>query len=82
MTNYNKSTICKTANTLRKRGYTMSQAFILAWAIAKGTTARVAGTDFYMTRKQIGDELSELKGDYRRLLKQQGDSAFSMCPSV
>jgi len=41
---YNKSKICKTANTLHKRGYSLSQAFVLAWAMAKGSTAKVAGT--------------------------------------
>lgn len=42
--NYNKSKICKTANTLRKHGYSLSQAFVLAWAMAKGTTTKIAGT--------------------------------------
>jgi|GEM_PF-1233680 HIRAN domain. len=53
MTNYNKSAICKTANTLHKRGYTLSQAFVLAWAIAKGTTARVAGTSKFNRQEAL-----------------------------
>lgn len=41
---FNKSTICKVANKLRKDGYTLSQAFRMAWRLAKGTaTVRVAG---------------------------------------
>ena len=41
---FNKSTICKTANKLRKQGYTLSQAFRMAWRLAKGTASvKVAG---------------------------------------
>lgn len=34
---FNRSTICKVANKLRKDGYTLSQAFRMAWRLAKGT---------------------------------------------
>ena len=41
---WGKSTICKTANKLRKQGYTLSQAFRMAWRLAKGTASvKVAG---------------------------------------
>lgn len=41
---FNRSTICKTANNLRKQGYTLSQAFRMAWKLAKGkATVKVAG---------------------------------------
>ena len=41
---FNRSTICKTANNLRKQGYTLSQAFKMAWKLAKGkATVKVAG---------------------------------------
>lgn len=41
---YNLSIICKTANCLRKSGYTLSQAFRMAWKLAKGTASvKVAG---------------------------------------
>ena len=43
---FNKSTICTTANKLRAKGYTHSQAFILAWAMAKGQETKVNGTSF------------------------------------
>lgn len=41
---FNRSTICKVANKLRKDGYTLSQAFKMAWRLAKGkATVKVAG---------------------------------------
>lgn len=43
---FNLSAICKTANTLRKQGYTLSQAFIAAWVIAKGQETKISGTSF------------------------------------
>lgn len=40
----NRSNICKVANKLRKQGYTLSQAFRMAWRLAKNTaTVKVAG---------------------------------------
>lgn len=40
----NRSIICKVANKLRKNGYTLSQAFRMAWKLAKGkASAKVAG---------------------------------------
>ena len=53
MKKYNLSKICATANTLHKRGYTLSQAFVLAWAIAKGTQTNVAGTSKLNRQKAI-----------------------------
>jgi len=41
---FNKSTICTTANKLRAQGYTRSQAFIIAWTLAKGQETKVSGT--------------------------------------
>ncbi|MGN0500717.1 MAG: hypothetical protein ACI4HK_06175 [Ruminococcus sp.] len=32
----NRSIICRIANSLRKYGYTLSQAFRMAWRLAKG----------------------------------------------
>ncbi|MDR1206747.1 MAG: hypothetical protein LBL26_14905 [Peptococcaceae bacterium] len=43
---YNKSTICRTANTLIKEGHSRSDAFRLAWRLAKGTEVKVAGVSF------------------------------------
>ena len=41
---YNKSVICKVANTLRSNGYTLSEAFRAAWRLAKSKAAvKVAG---------------------------------------
>lgn len=40
----NRSIICKVANKLRKSGYTLSQAFHMAWKLHKGTASvKVAG---------------------------------------
>lgn len=40
----NRSIICKVANKLRKSGYTLSQAFRMAWKLAKGkASVKVAG---------------------------------------
>lgn len=40
----NRSIICKVANKLRKGGYTLSQAFRMAWKLAKGkASVKVAG---------------------------------------
>ena len=40
----NRSIICKVANNLRKGGYTLSQAFRMAWKLAKGkASVKVAG---------------------------------------
>lgn len=40
----NRSIICKVANNLRKSGYTLSQAFKMAWKLAKGkASVKVAG---------------------------------------
>lgn len=40
----NRSIICKVANRLRKGGYTLSQAFRMAWKLAKGkASVKVAG---------------------------------------
>lgn len=40
----NRSIICKVANNLRKSGYTLSQAFRMAWKLHKGTASvKVAG---------------------------------------
>ena len=43
---YSKSTICATANRLRRQGYSYSQSFVIAWAMAKGQTTAVSGTSF------------------------------------
>ncbi len=39
----NLSIICKTANFLHKAGYSRSKAFMIAWAMEKGTTVKVKG---------------------------------------
>ena len=40
----NRSIICKVANNLRKGGYTLSQAFRMAWKLAMGkASVKVAG---------------------------------------
>ena len=45
---YNKSVICKVANNLRKKGYTLSAAFRAAWRLAKSKAAvKVAGVSKY-----------------------------------
>jgi hypothetical protein len=46
MTNQTKSSICRTANYLVKQGHSRSEAFRLAWVLAKGTTSAVAGVSF------------------------------------
>ncbi len=49
---FNKSMICKAANNLRKQGYTLSQAFRMAWKLAKGKAAvKVSGVSKY--RRQV-----------------------------
>lgn len=41
---YNRSVICKVANNLKKKGYTLSAAFRAAWRLAKSKAAvKVAG---------------------------------------
>jgi len=49
----NKSIICTTANKLRAQGYTRSQAFVLAWAMAKGQDTAVNGVTFGNRQKAI-----------------------------
>ncbi|MBQ8133125.1 MAG: HIRAN domain-containing protein [Clostridia bacterium] len=45
---FNRSNICKIANDLRKKGYTLSQAFRMAWKLAKSKAAvKVAGVSKY-----------------------------------
>jgi len=44
MKKFNLSAICRTANKLRKQGYSLSQSFVLAWAMAKGQETKVSGT--------------------------------------
>jgi HIRAN domain. len=46
MTKYNKSAICKTANTLRKQGLTASESFRKAWELAKNIITKVTGVTF------------------------------------
>jgi hypothetical protein len=41
-----KSNIFQTANYLVKQGHSRSEAFRLAWTLAKGTTSAVAGVSF------------------------------------
>ena len=48
-----KSAICTTANKLKARGYTLSQAFVIAWAMAKGQETKVNGTTFGNRQKAI-----------------------------
>jgi hypothetical protein len=43
---YNKSTICKTANALIREGRNRSDAFKVAWKLAKGLETKVAGVSF------------------------------------
>ena len=51
---FNKSIICKTANQLRKSGYTLSQAFRMAWRLAKSKAAvKVAGVSKHNRQKAI-----------------------------
>lgn len=40
---FNLQLICKTANALTKVGHSRSQAFVLAWVMAKGMNSKVAG---------------------------------------
>lgn len=45
---YNRSVICRIANNLRKKGYTLSAAFRAAWRLAKSKAAvKVAGVSKY-----------------------------------
>lgn len=44
MAKYNLSAICKAANELHKQGYSRTQSFIIAWAMAKGQETKVSGT--------------------------------------
>ena len=51
---FNKSLICKTANKLRTQGYTMSQAFRMAWKLIKSkATVKVAGVSKNDRQKAI-----------------------------
>jgi hypothetical protein len=42
----NKSTICRTANALTEEGHSRSDAFKLAWSLAKGLVTKVSGVSF------------------------------------
>lgn len=44
----NRSIICKVANNLRKGGYTLSQAFRMAWKLAKGKASVGSGKAYKM----------------------------------
>ena len=49
----NRSIICKVANNLRKGGYTLSQAFRMAWKLAKGkASVKVAGVPKNADKRQ------------------------------
>ena len=51
---YNRSVICKVANNLRKKGYTLSAAFRAAWRLAKSKAAvKVAGVSKYNRQRAI-----------------------------
>jgi hypothetical protein len=43
---FNKSMICQTANRQIQEGHNRSEAFRLAWHLAKGTESKVAGVSF------------------------------------
>lgn len=51
---FNRSIICKTANKIRKDGYTLSQAFRMAWKLAKAkAVVKVAGVSIGNRQKAI-----------------------------
>lgn len=51
---FNRSIICKTANKIRKDGYTLSQAFRMAWKLAKAkAVVKVAGVSVGNRQKAI-----------------------------
>ena len=50
---YNRPTIFRTANKLRKNGYSLSRAFIIAWTLAKGREVKVNGTTFSTRQEAI-----------------------------
>lgn len=51
---FNRSIICKTANKLRKNGYTLSQAFRMSWKLAKAkAVVKVAGVSIGNRQRAI-----------------------------
>ena len=51
---FNRSNICKIANKLRTKGYTLSQAFKMAWRLAKcRAVVKVAGVSKYSRQKAL-----------------------------
>jgi hypothetical protein len=62
MKKYNLSAICKTANALRKQGYTLGKAFTIAWVIAKQKDIKVRGTS-YENRQTALEHLMKYQPD-------------------
>ena len=74
---WGKSTICKTANKLRKQGYTLSQAFKMAWRLAKGTASvKVAGVSKGSRQTAIQHLISYSPEDVRITLIRENRNTF------
>ena len=81
------SRICRTANKLRKNGYSLSQAFVIAWTLAKGHEVKVNGTTF-STRQEAIERLTRYPMEQVRftLLREESNlhdkNAVSVMVSV
>ena len=70
---YNRSVICKVANNLRKKGYTLSAAFRAAWRLAKSKAAvKVAGVSKYNRQTAI-DHLRSYAAECVQITLQRED---------
>ena len=70
---YNRSVICKVANNLRKKGYTLSAAFRAAWRLAKSKAAvKVTGVSKYNRQTAI-DHLRSYAAESVQITLQRED---------
>ena len=73
---FNLSAICKTANTLRKQGYTLSQSFVIAWTIAKGQETKVSGTTFQNRQTALERLMKYQPEEVKFILVAEPDNQF------
>lgn len=74
---YNRSVICKVANNLKKKGYTLSVAFRAAWRLAKSKAAvKVAGVSKYNRQTAIDHLRSYAVESVQITLQRESRNAY------
>lgn len=68
----NRSIICKVANNLRKGGYTLSQAFRMAWKLAKGKASVKGCRRYQRTQTRSNRTFEQIQPRNGQLYSEQG----------